>query len=203
MGVMAKLSMRNAAWLISVLVIGSYMITVEAALFLPTKWYALTNILIPVQAAVLAWTVLSVLMFAESLVKRSSQELELLISGISLVASGVSTYTLLFSTLGGGLYWSLVEKIDLEWRLLIGPVFFIVCVYVVVSPWVDRDKWVKVGEVSIDTAQLLLTDPIRIKGGLPPMNELGGLKESKHVLYPLSPSKGFKGQIVGLRRWQA
>jgi hypothetical protein len=151
----------------------------------------LTNVLIPVRAAVFAWTAISALMLVESLTKRPFLKPELLKSGASLTLSMLTTYTLLFSTLSGGLYWSLVDQIDLTQRILIGLVFFIVCAYVVASRWVDRDRWVKIGEVSVDTGQMLLTDPIRIQGELPPLDELGGLKESERVVSTL-PIEGLK-----------
>jgi uncharacterized membrane protein YhdT len=187
---MLRLSLRIIGWLFSILVIGAYLFTVEAALFVPPEWFAFTNILIPIRAAIFAWTALSVLLLAESLAKRPIQPHELLTRGASLAVSVVPTYTLAFSTLGGGLFWSLADKLDLTQRLLIGLVFLIGWLYVVVSPLLERDKWVKVGEVAIDSGQMLLTDPTRILAELPPLDELGGVKESDMVV-PTLRIEGF------------
>ena len=167
------------------MVMGAYMFTVEAVLFVPPEWFVFTNTLIPIRAAVFAWTALSVLMLVESLGKKPIQLHELLTRGASLAVSAVPSYTLLFSALGGGFVWSLVDKLDLTQRLLIGLVFLIGWLYVAVSPWLERDKWVKIGEVSIDSAQMLLTDPTRIPAELPPLDELGGVKESERVVSTL------------------
>jgi len=167
------------------------MFTVEAALFVPDQWFVFTNILIPIRVALLAWTGVFLLLVFETLVQRPFQSRDLVTRGASFVVLAYSTYTVVGSTLGGGVYWSLVAILDLPHRFLIGVVFLVGWLYVVASRWLERDRWTKVGEVSIDTGQLLLTDPSRLDGELPRVDEIGGAKESKRVVPTL--------RIQGLR----
>jgi hypothetical protein len=187
---MLKLSLRVIAWFFSAWVIGWYVFSVEAALFAPPQLYVLTDILMPVRMAVVAWTALSVLLVLESAMKRPIQSHELLIRAVSFLLSVSFTYTLVFTELGGGAYWSL-GTLSVAPRVLIGLVFGLGWLYVAASPWIERDKWFKVGEVAIDTGTLLMTDPARIDGELPPLDELGGLKESDRLV-STTPIEGLK-----------
>jgi len=179
---MLKLSLRLMGWGFAAWVMGWYVFSVEAALFAPQEWWKWTDILMPLRMAVVAWTGLSVLLILESATKKPIERHELLIRAISLAISLPPTYTLLSQNLGGGVFWSLALRLDLEPRILIGLVFGLGWLYVVASPWVERDKWLKVGEVGIDSGTLLVTDPLRIAGELPPLEELGGLKESDRLV---------------------
>lgn len=170
---------------------GAYMLIVEAALFAPDQWFVLTDILTPIRVALLAWTAVFFLLVFESLVRRPLQTRDLFTRGASFVLLAYSTYTVVVSTLGGGAYWSLVAILDFPHRLLIGVVFLVGLSYVVASRWLERDTWVKIGEVSIDTGQLLLTDPSRLERELPPVDEVGGGKKSDRVV-PTLKIEGLK-----------
>jgi hypothetical protein len=188
---MLNLSLRSIAWFFAVWVLGWYVFSVEAALFAPPQWY-LSDILTPVRMAVVAWAVVSFFLILESVMKKPIQPHELLIRTVSFLLSLSFTYTLMLTELGGGAYWSLYGKnLGLTMRVLIGIVFGLAWAYVVASPWVVRDKWIKVGEVGIDTGTLLITDPVRAYGELPSFEELGGLKESDRVVSTL-PMEGKK-----------
>ncbi|MGP8129357.1 MAG: hypothetical protein ACLP9D_16300 [Candidatus Bathyarchaeia archaeon] len=176
------MSLRDIAWFFSVSVLGACMFIVEAALFVPDQWFRLTDLFIPIRAALIVWTAVVLLLLLESVIQRPISPRDLLVRGASFLALAYSTYTVLVSTLGGGAYWSLVAILDLAHRLLIGLVFLVGWLYVVVSRWLERDKWVKVGEVSVDTGQLLLTDPARLYGELPQVEEVAGLKQSQRVI---------------------
>lgn len=161
---------------------GWYVLSVEGGLFAPQEWYFLSNILTPLRMALIAWTVLSVLLILESLTKKPPQLHELLTRGVSLLISLPPTYAFAIQDIRSGVFWTLTDQVALPQRALIGLVFAIGLGYVLVSPWIERDRWVKVGEVSIDTGTLLLTDPARIDGELPPLDEIGGLTESSRVV---------------------
>jgi hypothetical protein len=118
------------AWFFSAWVIGWYVFSVEAALFAPSAWHVLTDILMPVRMAVVAWAVLSAMLVLEYATKKPFQPHELLLSAVSFRLSLPSTYTLLFTELGGGAYWSLASKLDLAPRALIGLVFGLGWLYV-------------------------------------------------------------------------
>src|SRR5208282_145188 len=133
-----KLSLRMIAWFFSTWVIGWYVFSVEAALFAPPQLYVLTDILMPVRMAVIAWTMLSVMLVVEYAMKRPIRSHELLISAVSFLLSLPSTYSLVFTDLGGGAYWSLASKLDLAPRALIGMVFGLGWLYVAASPWIER-----------------------------------------------------------------
>jgi hypothetical protein len=178
-------------WGFAACVMAGFVFSVEAALFAPQQYFTWTNVFIPLQVAVAAWTGLSGLLVVESLAKKPIQLHELLVRAASLVVSLPSAYTLLFQDLGGGIYWTLTDRIDVWHRGLIGLVIAIGWLYVVASLWIDRDKWTKVGEVGVDTGSLLLTDPGRLLGELPPFEELAGLKESNRLVSSLR-IEGFK-----------
>jgi len=179
---MLNLSLRSIAWFFAVWVLGWYVFSVEAALFTPPQWY-LSDILTPIRMAVVAWAVMSFYLILVSVTKKPIQLHELFLRTVSFLLSLSFAYTLVITELGGGAYWSLYgEKLAPMTRVFIGLVFGVAWAYVLVSPWIARENWVKVGEVGVDTATLLVTDPVRIKGELPPLEELAGLKESARVV---------------------